>query len=175
MRLYPKRDAAAKPSFAAGVRRRVSGTHHSPASPRHGRLHRFHATALAPCLLGCGWPDPFFDYLAVSLDYIHGYTSSLGEEAGVAGRLDQARGGDHDSLESISESFVTNTEMQKCGMLQDANSSKFKSQVQSSQRADSETRNVKTTTGDGGFSKDNHLKVTVIIDDYVNMIQFKYN
>jgi hypothetical protein len=43
------------------------------------------------------------------------------------------------------------------------------------QRADSETRNVKTTTGDGGFSKDNHLKASVIIDDYVNMIQFKYN
>ncbi|XP_051206580.1 uncharacterized protein [Lolium perenne] len=56
-----------------------------------------------------------------------------GEEAGVAGCLDQARGGDHDSLESISESFVPNAEMQKCGMLQDANSSKFKSQVQSSQ------------------------------------------
>jgi hypothetical protein len=51
-RLCLKRDAAANPSFAAGVRRCVSGTHHSPASPRHGRLHRFHATALAPCLLG---------------------------------------------------------------------------------------------------------------------------
>lgn len=28
-------------------------------------------------MAGCGWPDPFFDYLAVSLDYIHGYTSTL--------------------------------------------------------------------------------------------------
>ncbi|VAI90263.1 unnamed protein product [Triticum turgidum subsp. durum] len=39
----------------------------------------------------------------------------------------------NDSLESISESFVSKAEMQKSEMLQEANISKFKSQVQSSQ------------------------------------------
>uniref|UniRef100_A0A0E0HVC2 DUF1640 domain-containing protein n=2 Tax=Oryza TaxID=4527 RepID=A0A0E0HVC2_ORYNI len=40
----------------------------------------------------------------------------------------------NDSLESISESFVSKAEMQKAEMLQESNISKFKSQVQSSQR-----------------------------------------
>nr|CAB3471420.1 unnamed protein product [Digitaria exilis] len=40
----------------------------------------------------------------------------------------------NDSLESISESFVSKAEMQKSEMLQESNISKFKSQVQSSQR-----------------------------------------
>ncbi|KAG2608488.1 protein FMP32, mitochondrial-like [Panicum virgatum] len=39
----------------------------------------------------------------------------------------------NDSLESISESFVSKAEMQKSEMLQESNISKFKSQVQSSQ------------------------------------------
>uniref|UniRef100_A0A0D3GKS4 DUF3778 domain-containing protein n=1 Tax=Oryza barthii TaxID=65489 RepID=A0A0D3GKS4_9ORYZ len=40
----------------------------------------------------------------------------------------------NDSLESISESFVSKAEMQKAEMLQESNISKFKSQVQSSQK-----------------------------------------